>query len=404
MKIIAVLACSLLVLSVTAVPLQLVSQRNGAVTPSSSAGGNSLMPVLGGNGRYVAFASTANNLALTTSNTPFQELSVIPLNVYLRDRASNTTVLVSVNLSGTGGGDQNAIPVAVSTNGQFVLFESAADNLVAGKTNSAGAVFIRDVVNGSTMLVSVNTNGVGGNGASYSSAMTPDGRYVSFASAATDLVPGDTNGIADVFVRDLLGGTTTLVSVGALSTDGGYPSRSDTPAITPDGRYVTFFSSATNLVPGQTTAGEIFQRDLVAGTTTWVSVDARNLYESITGSTNAASCNLRMSDDGNYVAFETCTNPSMATFLTGEPGLVLRYEVASGQTELIDTNAYMQPGTFERVQDLAMTPDGRFVVHVANVNDDAGTNTAVYLWDAQSGTNIAHQRRHQRGPAHRGFL
>ena len=69
MKIIAVLACSLLVLSVTAVPLQLVSQRNGAVTPSSSAGGNSLMPVLGGNGRYVAFASTANNLALTTSNT-----------------------------------------------------------------------------------------------------------------------------------------------------------------------------------------------------------------------------------------------------------------------------------------------------------------------------------------------
>jgi hypothetical protein len=388
MKIISVFAVSLLALSVTAVPLQLVSQRNGTVPPSASAGGSSLMPVLGGNGRYVAFASTANNLALTASNAPFQELSVIPLNVYLRDRVSNTTVLVSVNLSGTGGGNQNAIPVAVSTNGQFVLFESAADNLVAGKTNTAGAVFIRDVVNDITTLVSVNTNGVGGNGAAYSSAMTPNGRYVAFASAATDLVPGDTNGIPDIFVRDVLGGTTTLVSVGARSTGGGYPSRSDTPAITPDGRYVTFYSSATNLVPGQTTAGEIFQRDLVAESTTWVSVAARNLYESITGSTNAASCNLRMSDDGNFIAFETCTNPSRYTFLTGEPGLILRYEVASGRTDLIDTNAYMQPGTFESVQDLAMTPDGRFVAHVANVNGDAGTNTAVYLWDAQSGTNI----------------
>ena len=388
MKISVILAASLVALAATAVPLQLVSERNGAVTPSASAGGDSLMAVLGGNGRYVAFASSANNLALTASNTPFQKLGPAPLEVFLRDRVGNTTVLVSVNLAGTGGGDQDAVPVAVSTNGQFVLFESAADDLVASDTNSAADVFVRDVVNGTTTLVSANTNGVSGNGAAYSSAMTPDGRYVAFASAATDLVPGDTNGIPDIFVRDLWSGTTTLVSVGAMSANGYYQSRSDTPAITPDGRYVAFYSSATNLVPGQTSSGDVFQRDLVAGTTTWISVDAQSVYESVTGSTNAASCNLRMSEDGNYIAFETCSNSSIMTSMKRGPGIILRYDVASGLTDMIDTNAYMPRGWYESVQDLAMTPDGRFVAQVANVNGSTGTNTAIYLWDAQTGTNV----------------
>jgi Tol biopolymer transport system component len=382
MKTIAILALLLIALSATAVPLQLVSQRNGAVAPSASSGGDSTLPILGGNGRYVLFASSANNLALTASNTPFQK-SEITLDVFLRDRTSNTTVLVNVNLAGTAGGDQDALPVCVSSNGQFVLFESAADNLVPGDTNAASDVFVRDVVNGATILVSANTNGVCGNGASYSSAMTPDGRYVVFASAATDLVPGDTNGIPDIFVRDLLSGTTQLASVNATATNT-YGSFSDIPAITPDGRYVAFYSTATNLVPGQVLGGEVFQRDMVAGTTTWISAGARALFQSVTGSSNAISCSLRMSDDGNYVAFEACTNAQALV----ERGLILRYHVASGLTDLIHTNAYMPWGSFETIQDLDLTPDGRFVAFVANVADNTGTNTAIYLWDAQTGTNL----------------
>ena len=390
MKIIVVLAFSLLAIVATAVPLQWVSERNGADAPSVSAGGNSFMPVLGGNGRYVAFASTANNLALTASNTPIQKLSPTPLEVYLRDRGSNTTVLVSVNLPGTASGDQDALPVAVSTNGQFVLFERAVTRyLPYGLSNVTAQVFVRDVLNGTTILVSVNTNGVYANGASYSSAMTPDGRYVAFASAATDLVYGDTNGIPDVFVRDLLGGTTTLVSAGAKVVSSGNNARSDTPAITPDGRYVAFYSWATtNLVPRQVFGGEIFQRDLVAGTTTWISVDARSLYKSVAGTSNVVSSNLRMSDDGNYIAFETFTNAPAPTYMTGGRGIILRYDLASGLTDLIHTNAYMPWGPFESIQDLDMTPDGRFVAFVANLNGSAGTNTAVYLWDADSGTNV----------------
>jgi Tol biopolymer transport system component len=176
--------------------------------------------------------------------------------------------------------------------------------------------------------------------------------------------------------------------VGALAANGLYPSLSDTPAITADGRYVAFYSSATNLVPGQTLGGDIFQRDLVAGTTTWVSADTRSLFEAFGGSTNAVSCSLRMSDDGSYIAFGTCTNAPWPFTAMPENGLILRYNRASGLIDLINTNAYLQWGPFETIQDLDMTPDGRFVTYVANVTGNEGTNTAIYLWDSQTDTNI----------------
>src|ERR1019366_1148770 len=178
-----------------------------------------------------------------------------------------------------------------------------------------------------------------GNGSSYSSAMTPDGRYVAFASAATDLVPGDANGIPDIFVRDLWSGTTQLASVNAKATNA-YSSFSDVPAINPDGRYVAFYSSATNLVPGLIFGGEIFQRDMVAGTTTWISAGARSLFQSVTGSSNAVPCSLRMSDDGNYIAFEVCTNAPAPTSpaptsVTVARGIILHYSQATGLTDLV---------------------------------------------------------------------
>ena len=388
MKVFIALIVSWVALSATATPLQLLSPADASFTPPASGGGDSMLPVISSDGRYVLFASTANNLALTTGNSPFRAPLVTVLNVFLRDRASNTTVLASVNLAGTGGADQNAVPAGISTNGQFLLFESAADNLVSGDTNSASDVFVRDVVNGTTILISVNTNGVCGNGGSYNSTMTPDGRYVAFTSAATDLVAGDTNGIPDVFVRDLQNGTTRLVSVGAQANNAIVSistSLSDAPAITPDGRYVAFYSLATNLVPAAINSGEVYVRDLVAGTTTWASVGARDLFQSLTGSAYVVSCNLRISDDGNYIAFEACTNKPTATSATG---IILRYNAATQLTDLVHTNAYVPLTAFEYIQDLDMTPDGRFIAFVANVTGSAGTNTAIYLWDAQTGTNV----------------
>ncbi len=122
--------------------------------------------------------------------------------------------LVSVNSTGTGGGNGDSLPVDLSTNGRYAVFESSASDLVPGDTNGATDVFVRDLAAGATLLVSVSTNGGVGNGASRTSAMTPDGRYVAFVSAASNLVAGDTNGIPDVFVRDLQTGVTTLASIG----------------------------------------------------------------------------------------------------------------------------------------------------------------------------------------------
>src|SRR5262249_24254934 len=141
--------------------------------------------------------------------------------------------------------------------------------------NGAGDVFVRDTVLSKTMLVSVNLSGQSGNGDSSVAVMTPDGRFVTFVSSATDLVPNDTNGIPDVFLRDLQGGTTTLVSANA-QPDPLYSGISDSPSITPNGRFVAFASSALNLVqaPGATNvAGDVYVRDLSAGVTLWASKD-----------------------------------------------------------------------------------------------------------------------------------
>jgi WD40-like Beta Propeller Repeat len=386
MKVVITLGLSFVALPAVAVSLQLLSQTDSTFTPPITGGGYSSQPIISTDGRYVLFASTANNLALTTNNLPIQTQIPICLNVYLRDRASNTTALVSLNLAGTGGVDRDALPAGISTNGQFALFESAADNLVAGDTNNASDVFVRDLVNGTTILVSANTNGVGGNGDSFSSVMTPDGRYVVFTSASSNLVASDTNGISDVFVRDLQGGTTRSVSIGAKSTGSTtLVSLSDAPAITPDGRYVAFYSSATNLVPGVAVAGEVYVRDLLAGKTIWASTNARSLFKSLTGKTNVVSCNLSISDDGNYVAFESCTNPPTVSSVHG---IVLRYSLTTGLTDLVHTNAYVPLAGYEKIQNVDMTSDGRFIALVANVAGTAGANTAIYLWDAQTGTNI----------------
>ena len=343
------------------------------------------MPVISPDGRYVLFASTANNLVLTPGNAPIPFLAPASINVYLRDRASNVTTLVSVNLTESGGGNGDSIPTALSTNGQYALFESAASDLIPNDTNNAGDIFVRDVIGKTTSLVSANTNGVSGNGVSRSSVMTPDGRYVAFVSAATDLVPGDTNNIPDVFVRDVVSNVTTLVSVGAISTNLYGRSFSEAPAISSDGRYVAFLSTATNLIPGLSAAGDIYVRDLVSQSTFWASTNARVMAQAVMGTSNIVSCNLSLSADGAYVAFEVVTNSNAFAM----SGLILRHNVPSGVTGLVAANANVSAGPLEAIRSLEMTADARFIAFVGNVGNALPlTNSAIYLWDAQTGTNV----------------
>jgi len=364
----------------TAAP-QLVSQIASAIAPPAGGNGDSGLSFLSADGRFVLFASTADNL-VPSNNGPAARRR---LNVFLRDRTNGITILVSVNLAGTGGGNGDSFPTGLSSDGRYALFESSASDLVAGDNNNANDIFVRDLTGNATTLVSVSVGGGTGNGTSRSSAMTPDGRYVAFVSAATNLVAGDTNNIPDVFVRDLQANTTTLASAGAVSTSASTPTgSSESPVITPDGRYVAFYSTASNLMPSVTTVGEVFVRDLTGGNTLWVSTNARPVMQLVIGSSNVVSYNQRISGDGRIVTFETSTNTQIPA---PAAGVIFRYDLQSGTTDVVHTNAYAVWSAFDDNRGLDMTPDGRFIVFVAYLTGLSESNTAIYVWDAQSGTN-----------------
>lgn len=327
----------------------------------SGANGDSLNPILSADGRFVLFASAGDNLVGTNGSS----VPVFPqhLNVYLRDRTLGTTVLISANPAGLrANGD--SIPSALSPDGRYALFESNSSDLVAGDTNKASDIFLRDVSAGTTSLVSANTNGVAGNNLSRSAVMTPDGRFVAFVSIATDLVPGDTNGISDVFIRDVTAGTTSWVTPGAVRTRIG--GASEAPEISADGRFVAFYSTATNLAPAAGVNGEIYLRDLTQQTNIWVSAYGRSIIQS----NSIASFNHALTPDGRFLAYQT--GP-----------LLIRYDTQLGTSGIVASNTAvsltLRP---DEIHNLDITPDGRFIAFVASTNSNT---TFVQLWDSLTG-------------------
>ena len=355
---------------------QLVTVRTPSLPAAPGGNGDSSLPLPSANGRFVLFTSGAKNLVVASNSAaPVVSGLLLPLNVFLRDRSNAVSTLVSVDLAGTNGGNGDSYAVGISTNGRYVVFQSSASDLIAGDTNKASDVLVRDLLGGTNILVSAATNGLPGNGDSDSAVMTPDGRYVAFVSAASNLVAGDTNGIRDVFVRDLVTGTTTLVSVGAQSSQGS----SEAPLITPDGRYVAFFSSATDLVPSVSqTRGEIYVRDLVGKTTIWASTYAREALQLFQNATNPVSFGHVISADGQFVAYEVSPSSWPSS------GIVLRYSLETGLTDIVSTNAAVLSGQPEDIQTLAMTPDGRFLAFAANPTSSPGLAACIYVWDALS--------------------
>lgn len=190
------------------------------------------------------------------------------------DRQPGTIGLVSVGAAG-GGGNAGLFPgtekgVGVSADGRYVVFSSYATDLVANDNNGQRDVFVRDTKTGRTTLVSVGVGGVQGNHESRQGSISADGRFVAFNSDASNLLAGDTNNSSDVFVRDTRTGRTTLVSVGrnGPANQGAYQ-----PDISADGRQVAFTSGSTNLVAGDTNnVADIFVRDVDAGRTQRVSL------------------------------------------------------------------------------------------------------------------------------------
>jgi TolB protein len=263
----------------------LVSMSSTGDQGNSSSFGQTMSP----DGRYVTFASDATNLVPGDTNAAFD--------AFLHDRLAGTTSRISVSSAGAQANAGSFDP-AISPDGRYVAFTSDAFNLVLGDTNNVGDVFVRDRQLGTTTRVSVSTSGRQANNGSAVSAMSAHGRYVAFTSDASNLVPGDTNNISDVFIRDRQLGTTTRVSV---STSGGQADNASyNPRISADGRYVAFTSDASNLVPGDTNnIGDVFIRDRRAETTNRVSVSSRGAQG------NDYSYGPAINVDGRFVAFSS---------------------------------------------------------------------------------------------------
>jgi Tol biopolymer transport system component len=239
-----------------------VTRRESVGPGGLQANSVSLGPAISADGRFVAFWSYANNLVGGDSNGRYD--------VFVRDRRVQVTRRVSVGPGGRQGNYDSSEPT-ISADGRFVAFESGASNLVAGDTNHRLDVFVRDRKLQVTRRVSVGSGGQQANTASYFPAISADGRFVVFTSYASNLVVGDTNGTGDVFVRDRMARVTRRVSVGPGGQQAN--SRSFLAAISADGRFVAFASSASNLVAGDTNGKvDVFVRDRVAQVTRRVSV------------------------------------------------------------------------------------------------------------------------------------
>jgi hypothetical protein len=239
-----------------------VTERVSVGPNGRQANGESGTSWISAGGRFVAFESNASNLVAGDTNGLGD--------VFVWDRKLKETQLVSVGPSGRQA-DGNSGGGAVSAGGRFVTFDSMASNLVAGDTNGLGDVFVRDRKLKDTQLVSVGPNGRRANGHSYGVSTSATGRFVTFYSHASNLVEGDTNRRSDVFVRDRRLKVTRRVSVGPNDRQANGPSLAS--SISPDGRFVSFHSNASNLVAGDTNRrSDVFVRDRKLKVTRRVSV------------------------------------------------------------------------------------------------------------------------------------
>ena len=385
--------------------LVLAGGAGGAGDAASAASGPSLVRIasasegasqlkLSPDGRYAVFVSAQRLTPADTTNNQ---------QVWLRNLQTGATTLVSVGLDGqagnadsSGGWISPGAGAAISADDRYVAFTSAASNLVPGGTSGLGDVFVRDLAAGTTSLVSVHLAGVTGNNGGHGSGgpvISADGRYVAFSSDASDLVPNDPHQpYMDVFLRDMSTGTTTQVTTtgtyGALMY--GYTG-SIADAITPDGQYVLFTSTAYGVVPGYGGAvHDVYRWQQGTTTPTLVSlgIDGRS---SRTGRSDAnGSLGTAISADGRYAAFDSDAVNMVAGNTYNNSNVYVR-DLLTGTTTLVSAEPGGSPPPDAPSNQSSMSADGRYVAFESSsqllgptVPPTAADH--VYLRDLQSGT------------------
>jgi cold shock CspA family protein len=325
-------------------------------------------------GRYVAFESYATNLVTGDTNGTND--------IFVHDMQTGITNIVSVDSYGNVGNSWSAHIPSISSNGWYVVFESAATNLVPGDSNGTLDVFIHETQTGITNIVSVDSSGYQGNSGSEQPFISSDGSYVAFRSGATNLVPNDTNGTNDIFVHDMQTGITNIVSVDSSGNQAN--SWSAIPSISSDGRYVAFLSLASNLVTNDTNGtNDIFVHDRQTGATERVSVDSSG------NQANDSSYFPTISSDGRYVAFFSKAS-NLVTNDTNGSRDVFVHDRQTGITEIVSVDSAGNHGNSHSYTHLAsISSDGRYVAfesYASNlVSGDTNGSGDAFVHDRQTG-------------------
>ncbi len=280
--------------------------RVSVTSSGAQARGDSFSAAISSTGKVVAFTSTAPNLVAGDDN--FRS------DVFVHDLRTGATTLVSAAADG-GAADGASFAPTISSNGQMVAFTSQASNLIPGGTIGGTQVYVRNLRTGKTTLVGVNDAGEAADSGASSASISADGKFVAFESASSNLVPGGTGSIDNVYLRSLAAGTTTLVTVADDGTQGN--ATSELPSVDQHGTAVAFASDATNLVGGDlNNRTDIFVRDLATGMTERDSVASfggEANGDSLTTITGGSVSGPVISGSGRLVAFN-----SLASNLVGD--------------------------------------------------------------------------------------
>jgi Tol biopolymer transport system component len=326
-----------------------------------SENGDSFDPSISGNGRFIVFTSSAEDLVPADDNGQSD--------VFIRDRVTGTTRRVSARKDGPepNGFSEDA---KISRNGRFVVFSSEAENLTFNDDNELRDIFIYNRLTRRIRLVSLKSNGnQTGDGDSLFPAVSGDGRRVVFISIDENLVPGDDNMLSDVFLRNRDTGKTKRVNVPTsdAQAEGGGVSR---PAISADGRVVAFESSATNLVPNdENTQEDIFVRILPAQRTRRMSL-LSNGDEFEGGNCEDAV----VSSNGRFVAFESRATNLPGVHLNGDEDVLIR-DRRTGSTKLVNRNSAGEQASAGDSSDPAITDGARLVAFTSLSNNLVGEDT-----------------------------
>jgi len=332
----------------------------------------SYTPTISGDGRFVAFESSATNLTSGDTNNSWD--------IFFHDLLNKTTTRISVDNNGNQGNNTSSTPT-ISADGKFVAFESSASNLTPGDTNNTTDIFLRDILNKTTTRISVDSNGNQGNNSSFSPTISADGRFVAFYSSASNLTAGDTNGYADVFLHDRVNKTTTKISLATNGTQGnGFSYKS---SISADGKFVVFESYASNLISGDTNGyADIFLHDRVNKTTTKISLDSNG------NQGNGPSLAPKISGDGKFVAFHSYASNLISSDSNGQPDIFLR-DLVNKTTTRISVNSNGSQGNNSSFSP-TISGDGKFVAFYSSASNltsgDSNNTMDIFLRDVVNKT------------------